>query len=109
MKSIQRTIVHLALLVFSGLAFAAPDFWIDVRTADEFKTGHVAAAVNVPYDQIGSRIAQITTNKNAEIYLNCQSGRRSGIALETLRAQGYTKVKNVGGIDNALRLERQLK
>lgn len=96
-------------LLFSLNTFAAPDYWIDVRSAEEFQTGHVGMAVNIPVDEIGAKIASVTTDKNAEIYLSCKSGRRAGIALETLKGLGYTKVTNVGGIDDALKLEQELK
>lgn len=95
-------------LLFSLHAFAAPDYWIDVRSPEEFQTGHVGMAVNIPVDQIAERIQSVTTDKNAEIYLSCKSGRRAGIALETLKGLGYTKVTNVGGIDDALKLEQEL-
>lgn len=95
-------------LLFSLNTFAAPDVWIDVRSAEEFQTGHVGMAVNIPVDQIAERIQSVTTDKNAEIYLSCKSGRRAGIALETLKGLGYTKVTNVGGIDDALKLEQEL-
>jgi phage shock protein E len=32
----------------------------------------------------------------------CRSGRRSGIARETLIAQGFTNVTNIGGLQEAL-------
>lgn len=104
---IRNTLATLGLL--SSLpALAAPDYWIDVRSAEEFQSGHVAMAVNIPVEQIAERIKEVTTDKNAEIYLSCRSGRRSGMALDTLKALGYTKVTNVGGIEDALKLEKEL-
>lgn len=69
--------------------------WIDVRTADEFRQGHLLNALNIPYDAIGPEIAAVTMDKNAEIYLFCGTGRRSGMALHTLKAIGYTNVHNI--------------
>ncbi len=103
-----KTLFASLTLLFSLNTFAAPDYWIDVRSAEEFQTGHVGMAVNIPFDQIAERIQSVTTDKNAEIYLSCKSGRRAGIALETLKGLGYTKVTNVGGIDDALKLEQEL-
>lgn len=34
-------------------------FVLDVRSPEEFKEGHVPGAVNVPYDQIASRLADV--------------------------------------------------
>jgi phage shock protein E len=95
-------------LLFSMNVAAAPDFWIDVRSPEEFQSGHVGMAINIPVEQIAERIKEVTTDKNAEIYLSCRSGRRSGMALDTLKAMGYTKVANVGGIEDALKLEKEL-
>jgi len=94
----------LAVFVLSVLttACATNPAWIDVRTADEFSQRHVSEAVNIPYDQIGTEIAGLGLKKNQVIYLYCGSGRRAGLAKETLDGLGYTRVVNVGGLDDAL-------
>ncbi|ROS04868.1 phage shock protein E [Sinobacterium caligoides] len=74
---------------------------IDVRTSEEYQAGHLDAAVNVPYDVIAKHIAELADDKNTEIVLYCRSGRRSGVALETLRGLGYVDVTNVGGYEGA--------
>jgi phage shock protein E len=76
--------------------------WIDVRTPDEFSEKHVPEALNIPYDQIGSEIAALQLKKDQQIYLYCGSGRRAGLAKETLDKLGYTRVVNIGGLDDAL-------
>jgi len=76
--------------------------WIDVRTPDEFSEKHVPEARNIPYDQIGSGIDALHLKKDQEIYLYCGSGRRAGLAKETLDKLGYTHVVNIGGLDDAL-------
>jgi len=96
------------IIVVSSVTFAAPEFWVDVRSSGEFKGPHVSTAVNILYTDIAEQITSITTNKNAEIYLYCGSGRRAGIAQKDLQALGYTNVINVGGIDAALALEKTL-
>jgi phage shock protein E len=79
--------------------------WIDVRTAEEFAQGHLEGAVNIPHDEIGKRIAKLVPDKNAEIHLYCRSGRRSGLARQTLIDLGYTKVINDGAYEK-LKKER---
>lgn len=71
--------------------------WIDVRTPQEYAGGHLDAASNIPYSEIAQRIAEVTTDRNAEINLYCRSGRRSGIAAGILLRMGYTNVHNRGG------------
>ena len=72
---------------------------IDVRTPQEFKSGHIDKAINIPYDVIGFKIKAVTSEKEREVLLYCQSGRRSGIALKTLKDLGYRNAKNAGGYD----------
>lgn len=92
----------LLLLVAATSGYCAEDpFWIDVRSEGEYQSGHVSQAVNIPYTEIAARIGEITEDKDAPIYLYCRSGRRSGIAKETLEAQGFTQVTNVGGLEDA--------
>ena len=73
---------------------------IDVRSPEEFQAGHLANAHNITHDQIDKKISALTADKNAEIHLYCRTGRRAGIALETLTKMGYTNVKNLGGYDD---------
>ena len=93
----------LLSLFFSSALLAADPVWIDVRTADEYNKGHVSQAVNIPYDELSEGISALTTDKDASIYVYCRSGRRSGIAKETLENLGYTRVDNVGGIEDAMK------
>ena len=73
--------------------------WIDVRTPEEFASGHLDGAANIPHDAIASRIAALVPDKTAEIHLYCRSGRRSGLARDTLLGLGYTKVTNDGSYE----------
>lgn len=70
--------------------------FIDVRTAEEFATGHIEAAINIPYTEIAEKIAGHVENKEEQITLYCRSGRRSAIAKSTLEAMGYTHVTDAG-------------
>ena len=73
---------------------------IDVRSPEEFATGHLDGAINIPHEQIAEQIARFTKDKNAEIQLYCRSGRRSGVALETLQGMGYKNLNNLGAYDD---------
>jgi phage shock protein E len=81
---------------------AQEPLWIDVRTAKEFDQQHVEQAINIPYEQVVTRFDTVTSDKDALIYVYCRSGRRSGIAKSDLDELGYTRVINVGGLDEAL-------
>ncbi|MBK6348379.1 MAG: rhodanese-like domain-containing protein [Steroidobacteraceae bacterium] len=68
---------------------------LDVRTPQEYAEGHVPGAVNVPYDQLASRLAQVPKDKDVVLY--CKSGRRAGIAADVLAANGYTRLSHLEG------------
>lgn len=70
-------------------------FVLDVRTPKEFAEGHVPGAVNVPHDQVASQLAAIP--KDRDVVLYCRSGRRTELAGEVLRANGYTKLEHLQG------------
>lgn len=71
---------------------------VDVRTAAEFTAGHVPGAVNVPYDEIGRRAGELGP-ASAPLVLYCRSGRRSGIAVATLREKGFTRLYDLQTYD----------
>ncbi|HSW33227.1 MAG TPA: rhodanese-like domain-containing protein [Steroidobacteraceae bacterium] len=68
---------------------------LDVRSPEEYASGHVPGAVNIPYDQMASRIAEVPKDKDVVLY--CRTGRRAGIAAEVLAGQGYTRLQHLEG------------
>jgi rhodanese-related sulfurtransferase len=83
---------------------------VDVRSPAEFATGALAndlySAVNIEFQSIDQlpevyRDLGIDVHKGDDITLYCRSGRRSNIALQTLRDLGYTHVRDIGGLEEA--------
>jgi len=105
---VSKTLFCLLFLLLSVPAWASETHWVDVRSADEFKAGHVEGAVNIPHTEIAARIAEVTANKDAQLYLYCRSGRRSGIASDVLSEMGFSAVENVGGFEAAQKKAAQL-
>lgn len=68
--------------------------WLDVRSAAEFATGNAPGTVNIPVQELGSRLAEVP--KSAPVVLCCASGTRSGMAKRVLRKNGYQRVYNIG-------------
>ena len=66
---------------------------LDVREADEFRSGHLPGAVNVPLSGIG----RITVPKDRPLFVYCLRGSRSKRAVKALLRMGYT-AKSIGGI-----------
>lgn len=67
---------------------------VDVRTPGEFVGGHVAGSVNIPLNEVVSRIDEL--KKMQPMVLCCASGGRSGQAADYLTEQGLDVV-NGGG------------
>ena len=80
---------------------------IDVRTAAEYDRGHIPKALNIPVDRINTSIQRIKGFARPVI-LCCNSGARSSIALQSLKANGVNQVYNGGSWENVLRLMRNL-
>lgn len=76
---------------------------IDVRTATEYQQEHIQESINIPYDEIAGRIAAFAPERDVRIVLYCRSGRRSGLAEQTLRQLGYRQIENRGGLNDMQR------
>ncbi len=68
---------------------------IDVRTAGEWKDGHLPGAVHMPLGYLGERAAKIPVA--TPIVVQCQTGGRSSIAASVLERAGFTNVANLTG------------
>ena len=73
---------------------------LDVRTEEEFASGHIAGAIVIPDYEIGERAEGILTDKEQLILVYCRSGRRSKNAASELATLGYTNIKEFGGIND---------
>ena len=74
---------------------------IDVRSPGEFRSGHLARAVNIPLDEIGTAIPKRVKDKNQVLLLHCASGMRSGVARGKLKSMGYANAFNLGSFSRA--------
>lgn len=71
------------------------DILLDVRTPEEFKTGSVDGAINIPIDELRCRINELSRSKT--IYVYCQIGLRGYLASRILIQNGFEKVLNLSG------------
>lgn len=71
-----------------------PPVLLDVRTSQEFDAGHIPGAVNVPVDELRTRLNELPRNRPIAAY--CQVGQRGYIATRILLQAGYDVV-NIGG------------
>ncbi|KAI5071650.1 hypothetical protein GOP47_0013901 [Adiantum capillus-veneris] len=81
--------------------------YLDVRTAEEFASGHIEGAVNIPYMyKVGPGLTknlkfledvETKFGKDDEIVVGCQMGKRSQMAAEELVAAAYTGITDMAG------------
>lgn len=76
---------------------------LDVRSKGEYASGHIPGAINIPHDQLGSRLAEIGSYKDKDIVLYCASGGRVGSAAKTLQPAGFSKLLHLDGDMNGWR------
>lgn len=74
---------------------AANIFLLDVRTPEEYADGAVAGAVNIPVDELRSRLDEVPREKKIVVY--CQVGQRAYFAERILRQHGFDDVANLSG------------
>lgn len=70
---------------------------VDVREPDEFKSGHIPRAINVPLSTLKSRVNELEKYKDKPVIVCCRSGQRSAQAAVSLRKQGFNTVHNLSG------------
>lgn len=60
---------------------------VDVRTVEEYRGGHVAGSINIPLQEVVSRVEEIKELPQPIIFC-CASGNRSGQATHYFRSMG---------------------
>lgn len=71
---------------------------LDVRTKDEFKSGNILGARNLPLANI-DQAKTVIKNKNTPVFVYCHSGARASQARSYLAKMGYTNVVDIGGLN----------
>jgi NADPH-dependent 2,4-dienoyl-CoA reductase/sulfur reductase-like enzyme/rhodanese-related sulfurtransferase len=87
---------HPQVDVEAVLAAAAAErpFLLDVRTPQEFASGHIPGAVNIPVDDLRSRLGELPRDRKIAAY--CQVGQRGYLATRIMLQAGLSAV-NIGG------------
>lgn len=98
--------------VLERMESGKPPAIIDVRTAWEFRAGHIAGAIHAPIQDIVRGSARLPARKSAELVVTCEHGPRAKIAKGVLGLLGYRRVSllqghMLGWRQGALPLERQ--
>lgn len=78
--------------------------FVDVRSEQEFKSGHYPEAINIPLQEIQVKANELK-QLNVPIVLYCRSGARSYNALQILKQLGFSDVYNAGGLEDLMMLK----
>jgi rhodanese-related sulfurtransferase len=74
---------------------------IDVRTPDEFASGHLDGAINIDVQAPDFRERIMALDTEGEYFIYCRSGNRSGQAINQMFQMGFTTMENGGSVAEA--------
>ncbi|MGC6501334.1 MAG: rhodanese-like domain-containing protein [Flavobacteriaceae bacterium] len=93
----EKTIQIISFEEFKELDHTAINL-VDVRTLEEFNTGHIRGARHLDYLQIEQFKSNVTTmDRKVPIYVYCHSGGRSHQASLLLKEMGFNQIYNYSG------------
>jgi adenylyltransferase/sulfurtransferase len=70
-------------------------FILDVRSPNEYQICRIPGSTLLPLPELGQRFSEVPRDR--EVVVHCKSGMRSAKAVQFLRDQGYTKLKDLAG------------
>ena len=73
---------------------------LDVRTKEEYESGYIPGAINIPLSDINENVVSSLPDKSRMILVYCRSGNRSRQASDKLSRLGYTNIIEIGGINS---------
>ena len=71
--------------------------FVDVREADEWRSGHIPGAIHVPRGFLELQVDNKLPDKQAPLVIYCAGGNRSALAAKTLGELGYTDIRHISG------------
>jgi len=78
---------------------------VDVRSPQEFASGHFEGAVNIPVNELEQHLSEFEGKEQIVVY--CRSGARSGNAKNILAGEGFTNVINAINLSHLEKLEKE--
>jgi rhodanese-related sulfurtransferase len=74
---------------------------LDVQKRHDFKRAHIEGALNIPYDELKTRMRELDRERAVVVY--CKNGVRSLLARSLLKSHGFRRVSYLGVMGNWLR------
>ncbi len=97
LPSIQRRGARVSQLQATQYMNQGKTLVLDVRNPDEFASGHLPGAKNIPIDELANRVSEIEKSKSHVVITVCQTGVRSGTAVNILNKAGFEQAFSLDG------------
>ena len=76
----------------------SPPLVLDIRRREDYASGHIPGAINIPLDELPTRMTELSIAKSDEIVIvQFDVGRRARKAEAILRGSGYSNVRELSG------------
>ncbi|WP_277053363.1 rhodanese-like domain-containing protein [Zestomonas thermotolerans] len=82
----------------TSLVNAGSGLVVDVRPSKEFSAGHIAGALNIPYDKLASRIVELEKHREKTLVVVDAMGQHAGTVCRELKKAGFNAARLTGGI-----------
>ena len=70
---------------------------LDVRTVEEFESGHIRNSINIPHEILLSNIDLVSEYNDEQLVVYCRSGKRASLVIEVLKKHGFTNIVDIEG------------
>jgi len=70
---------------------------LDLRPEQEFKSGHITGALNIPHTALEGRMGELEKHRQRPLILVCAIGQNSGAAARRLQAAGFPSISRLQG------------
>ncbi len=70
---------------------------VDIRSKDDFKTGHLPNSINIPAKDMTKRMTELNAYKDENIILICKTGTTAGATGALLTKEGFSKLHKLKG------------
>ena len=95
--ALQRSGAKVSVLQATQLMNQGKCTVLDVRNPDEFETGHIKSAKNIPLSELSSRLAELEKQKSHAVIAVCAKGTRSATAVAMLNRAAFTQAVSLDG------------
>jgi rhodanese-related sulfurtransferase len=97
--TLQRSGAKVSPLQATQLINREKGVILDVRSADEFASGHIREAKNIPLKELSTRVEELDKFKSRPLVIVCAKGLQSNKAASQLKKAGFASAYPlIGGI-----------